>query len=405
MKKAYIAVGIKTLISSVVVMAVAFVFPSALGSTGTAGRVVTAPQPVSKTYMAATQADDMEKPANTESVSVPTPVPDKPPATTEVPNPTEPPEPTQKPQPDYEKKYDADKARLTAAWKAFAQASSPKMAGQLKNKYGAAMKNLQELSGKSKKVKKRLGAECGHMPRALGGSLESLYGTLEKHTTGTEAIQAHINGNVLTLNVYVNFKGSYNNKLGSETYTQLAKHGVRLWAGRYDGSRYDFKKNMFFTVTIRIHDIYDGKGAKKGQQYFDFYCLNKIGRSFVNYGVGYYDRMLLGTQEGVALSDYTNGTVVMHKGFGSKYTRNQYIKVSSHEFGHVLGLGDQYGRGLKHTSEVPNGTKYISGDMMGAHGYVTPNNIEMFLEAYRTNIYQAYVNKNPEKRSSVIKSY
>ena len=49
---------------------------------------------------------------------------------------------------------------------------------------------------------------------------------------------------------------------------------------------------------------------------------------------------------------------------------------------------------------------YIAGDIMGTHGEVTPNNIEMFLEAYTTNRYQAYVNSGlPEVKSRVIRSY
>ena len=72
----------------------------------------------------------------------------------------------------------------------------------------------------------------------------------------------------------------------------------------------------------------------------------------------------------------------------------------------MLGLGDLYNKGLKPTAECPGGTKYEKGDIMGAHGHVTPNNIEMFLEAYRANRYQAYVHSGlPEVKSRVIRSY
>ena len=38
-----------------------------------------------------------------------------------------------------------------------------------------------------------------------------------------------------------------------------------------------------------------------------------------------------------------------------------YIKVSVHEFGHVLGLGDLYVKGLASTQECPGGKHFVAG--------------------------------------------
>jgi len=238
-------------------------------------------------------------------------------------------------------------------------------------------------------------------------TLEALYGNLGGSTRGYEAIQARISGNVLTIDVYVNFKGAYDAKIEGQTCASLAKQGLRLWAGAYKGSRYDFEPGVSFTVQVNIHDIYNGAGARSGQNYFDFVCLTGTGRAFTFFGVGYYNRELLGTYSG-AIPDksYTNGSIGMYIGLGGRYTANQYVKVSAHEFGHVLGLGDLYGKGVASTQECPHGKQYVSGDIMGTHGAVTPNNIEMMLEAYTANTYQAYVNSGlPEVKSRVIRSY
>jgi len=242
---------------------------------------------------------------------------------------------------------------------------------------------------------------------APAATLQQMYGTLGEHTRGYEPVKARISGNTLTIDLYVNFRGAYNTKIGSQTYAALAKKGFRLWAGSYAGSQVDFKPGMSFTVQVNVYDIYNGAGRKPGQNYIDFVCKTSLGRGYTFQGVGYYNRELMGTYQG-AIPDksYPCGSIIMYNGVSKRYTANQYTKTAAHELGHVLGLGDLYGKGVKSTAECPGGTKYERGDIMGAHGHVTANNIEMFLEAYRTNRYQAYVNSGlPEVKSAVIRSY
>jgi hypothetical protein len=250
---------------------------------------------------------------------------------------------------------------------------------------------------------------CGTTGAAAASAttLQQMYGTLAEYTRGYEAVQARISGNALTIDLYVNFTGAYNTKIGDQTYAALAKKGFRLWAGTYAGNQWDFRPGMSFTVKVNIYDIYNGADRKPGQNYIDCVCKTSMGRGYVFQGVGYYNRELMGTYQGaIPDTSYPCGSIIMYSGISKRYTANQYTKTAAHEMGHVLGLGDLYGKGVASTKECPGGTKYEKGDIMGAHGNVTANNIEMFREAYRTNRYQAYVNSGmPEVKSAVIRSY
>jgi hypothetical protein len=309
-------------------------------------------------------------------------------------------------QSNYDRIYASAKAAVFEEKGNFARAGAQAQAVKARDAYRTAMEALEILCALSEKSRAQFQKDCKNLPGRLGKTLEEKYGNLKAHTRGGEAIQARIGGNLLTLDVYVNYTGAYNTRLEGKTYAALAKQGFRLWGGEYAGSRHDFASNMFFTVKLRFQETFDGANARKGQNYFDFVCSSALGRGYTNYGAGFYDRHLLGTREGaVCEKSQTNGAILMYGGLRSPYARNQFVKVAAHEFGHVLGLGDQYGKGLKSTPEVPEGAFYASGDMMGTHGKVTPNNIEMLLEAYTTGRYQAYVHKGYEKKSAAIRSY
>ena len=310
-------------------------------------------------------------------------------------------------QSNYDKIFANAKAAASAELKNFTQAASQGPAANARNKYRSAMEALEILCALSEKSRKQFQGQCKSLPKALGSTLEEKYGSLKTHTEGSEAIQAKINGNTMTIDIYVNFRGDYNRKLEGQTYASLAKKGFKLWQGSYKGDKHSFQSDMRFNVKVRIFDIYNGANAKQGQNYFDFLCISANGRSYTNFGAGLWSRACLGTRKGAIYNkNHTNGAILMYNCYkGKNYSLNQYVKVAAHEFGHVIGIGDAYDKGLKSTAEVPSGKFYISGDIMGTHGKVTPNNIEMMLEAYRTGIYQAFVTAGYEVKSKVIRSY
>lgn len=91
---------------------------------------------------------------------------------------------------------------------------------------------------------------------------------------------------------------------------------------------------------------------------------------------------------------------------GKDYTEDEYGRTVAHEFGHILGLDDAYGGGsrpdAKVTIEVPD-NGWLKGDIMRNNGYVTPNDIEMVWEAWKTNMWQYFQDYDGHIKSSVIK--
>lgn len=77
----------------------------------------------------------------------------------------------------------------------------------------------------------------------------------------------------------------------------------------------------------------------------------------------------------------------------------------AHELGHALGLADAYpnangGKTLKDNAEIENGE---TGTIMWDNGTVSSNDIEMVLEAFKTNKEPYYMNYKGHKKSGVIR--
>lgn len=78
----------------------------------------------------------------------------------------------------------------------------------------------------------------------------------------------------------------------------------------------------------------------------------------------------------------------------TSYTEFEYGATVSHELGHTLGLDDDYpgahfGKRLASNAEISEGQQFaVDGSIMYKNGKVYSNDIEMVLEAFRTNEWQ-----------------
>lgn len=76
--------------------------------------------------------------------------------------------------------------------------------------------------------------------------------------------------------------------------------------------------------------------------------------------------------------------------------------VASHEFGHILGLGDAYKTPISGDTKVTD--EVSSTDIMRSFwGTVSANDVKMILEAYKTNKWQTFTDFHGVEKSDMIK--
>ncbi|MDR2940445.1 MAG: hypothetical protein LBV08_09030 [Clostridiales bacterium] len=163
-----------------------------------------------------------------------------------------------------------------------------------------------------------------------------------------------------------------------ETYKDVAMKGIiNIWQGRYfENPPYDFFGMPYVDVVVNIgHEKI--KPRNKHGRPINFFIGNK-GRGFAPYNI------LWGI-----------GGNILNAVFCYAYQKNVYYsydrfaQLAAHEFGHLLGLGDAYKDiwqdAAPITPETPG--RFIMRDNSSI---VTPNDIEMVLEAFKTNKLQRY---------------
>jgi RHS repeat-associated protein len=209
-------------------------------------------------------------------------------------------------------------------------------------------------------------------------TLESEY-KIDQNKINTEPVQVDIKGNDIIIEVYANFKGADESIYpdGSKTYEELAKDGLNMWEGTY---------NVFgreVNVTVNIIDLDEENKLNPGQEFAKINIKDKTGTSNVSYGLSEW-----------SITNSGKMTVFTGTGKGSKErlrTQEEFSNTVAHEFGHMLGLDDAYGKGDRPEAIVS--TEVPSNDLMRSNWgnpVVTDNDIEMLVLAWSTNEQQHY---------------
>ena len=245
-----------------------------------------------------------------------------------------------------------------------------------------------------------------------------------------KAVQVTRAGDNITIKAYLNFEGAANEIFPGTiyTYAEVIYKGIdENWNNlSFVGTSYDFGIGKIITVKTELYSYYDSPSGvmmapstyNADQQYLTIRVDNSDPAIFVNYNTfdGTYaetHRCHVSRSGDWSISNL--GTITMYPHYvkagasiGSMtiYGYGEYKQVAAHEFGHILGLNDAYGEGIRPkaeaTVEVRGGTMW-QGDMMRNDGSVSANDVEMVWEAWSTNRYQYFQDYDGHTRSSAIR--
>ena len=161
-----------------------------------------------------------------------------------------------------------------------------------------------------------------------------------------------------------------------KTFADVAQAGIiEKWSGAYDMTPWGGPENL----TVKVNILRKDKGEiPEGQRYFKIQRVYGKGTSFVTSPVW---RWLWGFIRGGRECFFTlnwspnyPGTISMNK-----YSSKGWFKSTiSHEFGHILGLGDAYDAFYRFYYEAPGTGSY----MMNYNKRVAPEEIMMAMRAH-----------------------
>lgn len=180
-------------------------------------------------------------------------------------------------------------------------------------------------------------------------------------------------------------------------YIEKIKEGFKLW----ENSGKSYKKENY--ADLGYDDIY----VKIN---FPLNGINKINE--IKYINSYSDDLRIKGKKQISQVDARNwsinniGSMTIYNHYeGIPYTKESYVYVAAHEFGHLLGLSDAYEKD-EETGELltPENLEIPHEDIMrsGKDGtIVTPNDIEMLFFAVLKNKKQYFNNKKGEKSKAI----
>jgi len=236
-------------------------------------------------------------------------------------------------------------------------------------------------------------------------------------------------GDQINIAAYINFTGDWNVTPSgySGSLAEVFATGIaEQWGGKKSATSYESFGN-YSSVTVNV-SVYAKQVTSSGawmqhnsgnQNYYEVNIINNPGSKNENH-VPHMDTSFFG----LANWSYTKpGKITMYLRDGRNpddYSETQFKQVSSHEFGHIMGVGDAYGYPVGASNAIMKKYQYrpvsiANGETETSimHGWqvANANDVEMVLEAYRTNKWQDFMTfKAPigysnGTKSVVIRSY
>jgi predicted Zn-dependent protease with MMP-like domain len=203
-----------------------------------------------------------------------------------------------------------------------------------------------------------------------------------------DPVKISVNGNTITVDVYVNFTGDKDTEIfdssgtNGETARSLAIAGIKAWAGEYTDV-YGHDVEVIVNINEGKKSFWSFLPGVSSQNYYKINLNNGVGRANRNYKWYAND----------AATPYT-GSIDMYSYNLNSTARSKedYRQTITHEMGHVFGLDDGYKDIESNRPEASmQPEKSVMRNNHQANAITTKYDIQMILEAARTGEKQYYM--------------
>ena len=150
---------------------------------------------------------------------------------------------------------------------------------------------------------------------------------LNQNTGSNDAVQIGIDGNVVTIDVYVDIRGDISTKIDGHCVVDLTIQGIEAWGGVHAGPF-----GEVIAVEVNVHQMHPRQRANSAQNFIPVSIVDGPGVANL-------------TPPSGGWSPRNPGVVNMftHRGEnvgGERRTVHHFINTITHEFGHAFGVND-----------------------------------------------------------------
>jgi hypothetical protein len=216
---------------------------------------------------------------------------------------------------------------------------------------------------------------------------------LSQNAGSNDAVQIGINGNVVTLDVYVHIQGDTDVRIDRQCVVDLTIEGIQEWSGVHLGPF-----GEVIAVDINVHQVNARVIAYGSQSYIPVNIIDGPGVSNLTPPSGGWSPRTPGTINLFThfSNDYDDdGNLIQ---LGEARTSWQFVNLSTHEFGHGFGVNDGNAEWREDKPPRPAADMMILFyfEIMGrgmhrADGYISRHSIQMMIYAIMSGDWQRFM--------------
>ena len=219
---------------------------------------------------------------------------------------------------------------------------------------------------------------------------------LNQNAGSNDAVQIGINGNVVTLDVFVDIRGDVSttiiDDLGREhCVVDLTMQGIEAWGRVYVGPF-----SEVIAVEVNVHQMHPRQQATSAQ---NFIPVNIVDGPGVSRLIGGWTPNNPGTIHLYThfRNEYDDDYIITH---GERRTWWQFIYVSAHEFGHGFGVNDANRESREGRIPRPRADmlRNVFDELMGygihsdqGNMYISRHSIQMMIYAIMSGDWQRFM--------------